>query len=855
MWRGLLVFWATLAIGQAIPLRVVTFNIESGFVGSERQPSLTAPGTIDFERVRSILARIDADIVCLQEVYPSDGDDGPSENFDALASALNYEHTILATRSNTFDFQLRNAIFSRHPFLDIESIGSSDYYDERGIVGANGIRAREIARVQPAVVIDVPGAAEPVTLVNLHNIALTSPIASRQFRQTVELTRLRDYLTENSLGSADNILVMGDFNLGGNSTSFTSVPAGGPSSYNLGSDFAFPVTYSSDPDFYFPASFQLNALDARSLTGNDATTFGGSTLDFILTTPAIQVLGSEIYRSTLDTSNTQGLSKAGNPLPPSTSEEASDHFPIVADIELEDLIPPVTSYSLTDSSPKIIETFDSFTGTRAPEPWTSSNTDWQGLFSSQNTPANYGFDSNGDRSVGLLTSETLTTFSATFDNDTSNIIEALEISYTAQQFTNNTPSTTDSLSATLSIDGESSISLPDLNFSASPSPTGNLPGPELLTTALTGLSIAPGSSFTLTLTALRGPDTGGPVSSEVFLNEFHYDNTGSDTGEFLEVVVAPGFESSGGNLSDIEVVLYNGANSQLRPYDTIPLSEFDNFASPTLNNGYRIFTEAVVIQNGPDGISIEDSGTVTQFISYEGSFTPVEGAATGILSTDIGIDQSPTFMAGFGSIGFTGAGADSGSLTWQRFGETVPHSPGQLNPGQTLTGSTPAAPQAFSFDDVTVCILAPDDNDNDGEPDSSDLDDDNDLLPDLIEIALGTDPFLADTDNDGIPDGDEDNDGDGQTNLGEVLITLTDPLDTNSRFNACLEPHPTIPGNLALTFPTLLGRNYQVVGGQDLSNLNVLAGFTGNGDTFTFTIAPNQSQPTFFAVEATLAQE
>lgn len=370
-----------------------------------------------------------------------------------------------------------------------------------------------------------------------------------------------------------------------------------------------------------------------------------------------------------------------------------------------------------------------------------------------------------------------------------------------------------------------------------------------------GLSIAPGSSFTLTLTATQGPDSGGPVSSEVFINEFHYDNSSTDEGEFIELVVAPGFASSGGDLNDIEVVLYNGNPTQLSPYDSIELSAFDNFSSPTIDNGYQIFSHDIVLQNGPDGIAIVIDGAVTQFISYEDSFTPLEGPATGMLSFDIGVAQNPVFESGFGSVGLTGAGADSGSMSWTRFEETIAHTPGQANPGQTFTGSVPMPPQAFSFDNVTVCILEPLDSDSDGDPDTSDPDDDNDQLPDLVEALLGTNPLLSDSDSNGILDGDEDSDGDGHTNLAEVLITLTDPAAPSSAFQANLGPHPTSANNLALTFPTLAGRNYQILNGQDPSQLSPINTFVGTGNPLTFTIFPSQSEAAFYVVAVSLSEE
>ncbi|MFQ5911167.1 MAG: hypothetical protein ACE5IJ_10705, partial [Thermoplasmata archaeon] len=86
------------------------------------------------------------------------------------------------------------------------------------------------------------------------------------------------------------------------------------------------------------------------------------------------------------------------------------------------------------------------------------------------------------------------------------------------------------------------------------------------------------------------------------------------------------------------------------------------------------------------------------------------------------------------------------------------------------------------------------DTDGDGEPDFSDLDDDNDDLSDETEDSLGTDPLSNDTDGDVMPDGwehfnaldpkdpsdaDEDFDGDGFTSLEEYQ-SGTNPRDPHS---------------------------------------------------------------------------
>ena len=55
------------------------------------------------------------------------------------------------------------------------------------------------------------------------------------------------------------------------------------------------------------------------------------------------------------------------------------------------------------------------------------------------------------------------------------------------------------------------------------------------------------------------------ASAQVFINEIHYDNTGGDTGEAIEVA-AP----AGTDLNGCRLVLYNGANGLT--YGTIALS-------------------------------------------------------------------------------------------------------------------------------------------------------------------------------------------------------------------------------------------------------------------------------------------
>ncbi len=851
MLRALLVLGILIAVTHGVPLRVVTFNVEANRINGNVTEALNEPGTPDYDSVRDILARVNADVVCLQEIANADisGGTNGDTNSDvhSLAAELGLPHVLIPTSSGVFDFSLRNVTLSRYPIIDSEEIGTTAYQASIGAVGEDGNLAREITRAMPAVVIAVPGAAQPVTLINLHNKAGTQ--LSDRFRRAVEMSRVEDYLDRNALDSFDNIIVTGDFNLSATTTFFSSEPSGLPNSWNRGSDIPLPLTFSTDPDFYFPTPYQLVAIDARDLNGGDATfQFGGATLDFFLPSPALTLVGAEIYRSELDLDNTRGLAKSGAPLANNSSRIASDHWAVFADFELSD---QPASYTLTSAETTVLENFDNFNGNAAPPRWRSSSSNWQGLFSDQPSPANYAADLTGNRSLAVVPSTNAVTFFADFHNETEATIESLEISYLAQQIAARFPGTTDQLTAQITLADGAILALPALSFVATPTQT--LPRSEILTTQLDELSIPPGTRFTLSFTATRGDEIEGTVSSEIFLNEFHYDNAGTDTNEFIEVAVAPGFLPTGGDLSQVEIVLYNGNPALLQPYASLPLSDFDNFANPTIENGYRIYSENLSLQNGPDGIAILVAGEVAQFLSYEGAFTATSGPASGLTTNDIGVAQIPALAPGFASLGLTGSGADSSSLNWVRFPQTVPHSPGQLNEGQTFTGVSPASSQAIALDEVRVTILTEIDTDQDGIPDLIDPDDDNDQLPDLVELTIGTNPLMRDSDGNGVPDSQEDSDHDGQSNLAEFLVTETNPADPSSLFFSQLERHPILADTLALTFPTLPNRVYRIMSGKNPGELNVFISLLGTGSEQIFAITPNQPEPTFYRIQVTLS--
>ena len=133
--------------------------------------------------------------------------------------------------------------------------------------------------------------------------------------------------------------------------------------------------------------------------------------------------------------------------------------------------------------------------------------------------------------------------------------------------------------------------------------------------------------------------------SQISISEFHYDNDGADSDESIELSGPSGTELSGW-----ELVLYNGSPSQLKPYNTLAVDGILQTTQECDGNGFLVLElPANGLQNGaPDGIAlVNNNGTVVEFISYEGEFTPNEGPAAGMTSTDIGVSETASTPVGY----------------------------------------------------------------------------------------------------------------------------------------------------------------------------------------------------------------
>ncbi|SDM20690.1 Por secretion system C-terminal sorting domain-containing protein [Catalinimonas alkaloidigena] len=193
---------------------------------------------------------------------------------------------------------------------------------------------------------------------------------------------------------------------------------------------------------------------------------------------------------------------------------------------------------------------------------------------------------------------------------------------------------------------------------------------------------------------LAGLSSVSLAQTPVFINEIHYDNVGTDTGEAIEIAGPAGTDLTGWSL-----VLYNGSNNQ--PYTTSALS--GTLADAGSGYGFAVVTyPSNGIQNGdPDGVALVNSaGAVIQFLSYDGTMTAATGPAQGLTSIDIGVGESNATTTGF-SLQLTGSGSSYEDFTWA---DAQANTFGAVNAGQTFGGGPvgPADPVINEFSASTT---------------------------------------------------------------------------------------------------------------------------------------------------------
>ena len=116
-------------------------------------------------------------------------------------------------------------------------------------------------------------------------------------------------------------------------------------------------------------------------------------------------------------------------------------------------------------------------------------------------------------------------------------------------------------------------------------------------------------------------------------------------------------------------------------------------------------------------------------------------------------------------------------------------------------------------------------------------DQDGDQIPDQEELENGTNPALADSDQD------------GQNDYFETFLTGTNPLSGSSRF----QPDVSFEqGMVQVTFPSLSGRFYEIEKSIDLQNWTSEPGLTGTGKDVTVSFPQHNGQ--FFRISISLLE-
>lgn len=221
-----------------------------------------------------------------------------------------------------------------------------------------------------------------------------------------------------------------------------------------------------------------------------------------------------------------------------------------------------------------------------------------------------------------------------------------------------------SVTLTASAFAAASQPIPGVAFAWSSSPTG------IVTVSaaglVTGVGIGTATVTAVTINGVTGQATvevnaaPPPPLPPVRFSEIHYDNTGTDVNEAIEVEGPAGTDLTGWS-----IVLYNGNGGVA--YGTTVLSGV--LADQCSGRGTLFVAYPTNgIQNGgtppePDGMALVDaSGGVVEFLSYEGVMTATDGPANGRTSIDIGVMQPSTTPLGQ-SLQRDAAGVWSGPIT------------------------------------------------------------------------------------------------------------------------------------------------------------------------------------------------
>jgi endonuclease/exonuclease/phosphatase family metal-dependent hydrolase len=293
-------------------LRIATWNVlRIDPVGSEA-----------FDALVAIVTRLDADILCMQEVG-----EGEESQLQALADAGGYPFGLLTPASGPPGTGIANACMSRIATADAAYLWSDWISPDAS--------ARDITRPYVRLRILHPGSNRYLSVLSGHLKAGSDEVS--RFRRMVDAIRLgQAAAAEHDAYPGNAVVVLGDFNErpDPDASTFAALPAGLPDFYTLGSDIALPLQYAPGQPLLDAG---LTRAEARWRDGTETETFipSPSRLDYVYVGDA-DILASEVYEACRDddADAIDGISKTGAALPCGTSESASDHRPVVVELRL-----------------------------------------------------------------------------------------------------------------------------------------------------------------------------------------------------------------------------------------------------------------------------------------------------------------------------------------------------------------------------------------------------------------------------------------------------------------------------------------------------------------------------------------
>jgi len=280
---------------------------------------------------------------------------------------------------------------------------------------------------------------------------------------------------------------------------------------------------------------------------------------------------------------------------------------------------------------------------------------------------------------------------------------------------------------------------------------------------------------------------------------------------------APKFFSLANSALPVANLAIHASNTIRTPVlTTTNLTGFDTFGSVgTVTNGYQL------TENTNAGISKAMAfsyGAITLRFQYQFT-TPGDGD---YLAVRVG-DSAPLYVGADNEL------SEGGAVTADVSLRGFAHTNGTIIMTLISRGNPNAVVQI-----TNIQLVESDDPDGDG-------------LTTEQELALGTNPLVADTDGDGINDGDEvniyhtnplmvDTDGDGIPD-GAEIASGTDPNSPNSYLRVT-NIQRTLAGGFALTWPCVAGKSYQVWRSTDVTftSYDVIgSGLNATTSTLTFT--------------------